>query len=184
MTESTGPGEEPGQELTARERRVAALLALGYTDAKIGRQIGAPFGPLATTAVGAEIKSACTKLGVGRMGLVLWFVDNLKEEDRVRMVAAAERRRDQLRASGVLNPVRVQLGMMLADPATCDLTQQQLGQLLEPKLVAVQVGRNLRAMYENIGPEGCAAKLAAVLRLAPLSPRTTTNDDAEDAETL
>lgn len=177
-------GAQLGQELTPRERRVAALLALGYTDVKIGHSLGAPFGRLATTAVASEIQSACTKLGVGRHGLVLWFVDNLKDGDRARMVAAAERRREQLRAAGVLRPVRVQLAMMLADPETCDLTQQELGQLLEPKLIGAKVGVHLRKLYENIGPDGCAAKLAAILRLAPLSARTTADDDPEDAETL
>lgn len=177
-------GAEFGQDLTPRERRVAALLALGYTSVKIGRNLGAPYGPLASTAIVADIQSACTKLGLKPHGLVLWIIDNLKGEDRVRMLAAAERRRDQLRASGVLKPVRVQLAMMLADPETCDLSNHELGQLLEPKTSGTKVAAHLRAMYENIGPDGCSAKLVAIMRLAPLSARTTADDDPEDAETL
>lgn len=179
-----GPGDKFGQELTPRERRVAALLALGYGDAKIGRKVGPPFGPIAITVVGHDIKSACEKLGVGRHGLVLWILDHLKDEDRARMVAAAERRREQLRASGVLRPVRVQLALLLAHPETCDLSNDELGQLLEPKVSGTKVPLHLRAMYENIGPDGCAAKLVAIMHLAPLSARTTSDDDPEDAETL
>lgn len=80
---------------------------------------------------------------------------------------AAEERRAQLRASGVLTPVRAEIARLYANPVYADMTQQ-IGAMLNPPLAADTIGAHVRALTPYIGPNGSLNKLIAILSLAPI----------------
>jgi DNA-binding CsgD family transcriptional regulator len=157
-----------GDELTDRERRVAGLLALGWTDLKISEHISTIDNHVAACTVAFDVTSAIKKLGLpGRVALALWAVDNaLTKDERAQWVAVAEGYREALLKW--LDHREIQLLQHLANPAMCDLSNFALGRLCVPLMGINTVGKVFRRCKRNIGRNPCKLKLAVVLHLAPL----------------
>lgn len=181
MTEEILTTEQRVALLSPKELRTLGLLALGWTDAEIGRTLS-----IGVDTVKSRQRSIRAKIAAhSRVAMALFYVDHVLPNDLqphythpgqklAEWRASAEQHRATLRQAKKLTPLNVAVVNVLLVPGNAEKSSEQLGKLItsvgSPRtLIGDTYKSRLSLLGRRLPGYGGRVRLAVIARLAPLS---------------